>query len=125
MQQSECRASADFSHRHSLSLAALHAGTVGTALYSAHVVDEYVNAHIHGEESDRDRACTRWRGSLPTPRTPAVIGITTIFIVVLAAIKASIDRLDLVFDWSINKRTVPAALGERRATLVNGFLCAV
>lgn len=176
----------------SLALAALHAVAVGTALYTAHVVDEYVDAHIRGEERPvltkrRVKAaiigvsavCLGLTGvlgligrqitavtvlvlwlfaalhapvfdkntiavtadypigialvlvggylcqhhSLP----PAVIGIATIFVVVLAAVKISIDRLDLVFDRSIDKRTVPVVLGERRATLVSGFLfvCAI
>lgn len=33
-----------------LSVAIVHAGAVATALYTAHVVDEYVDAHVRGED---------------------------------------------------------------------------
>ena len=168
-------------------VAAVHALAVGAALYTAHLVDEYVDAYVREEEppavAERtvERAIVgasvgclafagvlaaggRWAAAasalalwvlavLHAPvldrntvavtadypvgiaialgggylaqqsALPAgVVGIAAVFVVTLAAVKVSIDRLDREFDRTIDKRTVPVVLGERRATRVSAGL---
>lgn len=168
-------------------LAVLHAATVGTALYVAHLVDEYVDAHVRGE----DRPCVpkrtnrraivaasvlclclvwtlgvsgRWvaaasgillwvlavlhapvldrntvavtvdypvgialalTGGYLTQRAVlplGTLGTAGVFVAVLAAVKVSIDRLDVDFDRTVDKRTVPVVVGERRAAWASAGL---
>ena len=159
---------------------ALHVGGVGLALYVAHLVDEYVDAHVRGEEDPTASrrtlavgvvlasACLLavllalastagplaglsllplWilallhapvldgntvavtvdypvgiaialsggflvqTGRLP----PVVVALAAVFVVLLSGVKVAVDRLDVAFDRTVDKRTVPVALGDRRA----------
>jgi 1,4-dihydroxy-2-naphthoate octaprenyltransferase len=167
--------------------AALHALAVGSALYVAHLVDEYVDAHVRGEEAPQVPERTLWRATvgasalclgclgglwltrhrlaavlglpllvlalLHAPyldRHPltvtvdypvgialavvggyaaqraalaaGVVGIAFVFVVLLSGVKVSIDRLDYDFDLRVGKRTVPVALGDRRAAWASAAL---
>lgn len=168
-------------------LAVIHALAVGTALYTAHLVDEYVDAHVRGEDAPMltertarraiavtSLGCLGLVGALAFLSRPAaaataatlwllavlhapildrntvavtvdyplgialaltgghlaqmgtltsgVVGIAVLFVVVLAAVKISIDRLDVDFDRTIDKRTIPVVLGEHRATRLSAGL---
>lgn len=165
------------------SLAATHAVAVGLALYTAHLVDEYVDGHLRGEEDPTLPAwATTYAGVASTtgffaavawlwvegPRAAAaltvplwvlavlhaplldkhpltvtadypfgvglafvggylaqagaldgaVLVVAGLLVVSLSARKVSIDRLDRDFDRTIDKRTLPVLLGDRRSALV-------
>lgn len=168
-------------------VAALHALAVGSALYTAHLVDEYVDAHVRREEPPAvnrrtvERAivgasvgCLAFAGALVVggrwaaaasavvlwllavlhapvldrntaavtadypvgiavalgggylaqqSALPAgVVGIAAVFVPTLAGVKVSVDRLDREFDRTIDKRTVPVVLGDRRSRWVSAGL---
>ncbi|MFA1610968.1 hypothetical protein [Halobellus rubicundus] len=54
--------------------------------------------------------------------SPGVVAVAALFFGLLAGIKVGIDALDADFDRSIDKRTVPVALGPRRADRVAGVI---
>ncbi|WP_410767430.1 UbiA family prenyltransferase [Haloferax sp. DFSO60] len=171
----------------SLFTAVVHALAVGAALYTAHVVDEYVDAYVRAEEppllSIREAqfgfavasaVCLSLAGVLafdgrfssagsvvalwvlavlhaplldkntiavtldyPVGIALALVGgylaqqqslgsgvvaLAVLFVVMLAGVKVSLDRLDLDFDERIDKHTVPVVFGKRRAMAVSsGF----
>jgi 1,4-dihydroxy-2-naphthoate octaprenyltransferase len=164
-------------------IAALHAGTVGLALFVAHLRDGYIDGYRRDEETPRLDASTLQSGirlgsavllvaagvlyvaagplaalsvvvllALALLHAPyldrhpvtvtvdypvgigvailggytaqaagfplAVIAVAALFSTLLSGIKIGIDRLDTAFDRSIDKRTVPVALGPTSASRV-------
>lgn len=159
--------------------AAAHAVAVASALYTAHLVDEYVDAHRRGEEAPRLSIpaiavagavstavfglLVAWlwlaagpRAALLTlplwvlaalhaplldghpitatigypvgvalalgggavvqgPLGPGLATVAALLVPTLAGAKISIDRLDVDFDRSIGKRTVPVVVGATRS----------
>jgi 4-hydroxybenzoate polyprenyltransferase len=51
-----------------------------------------------------------------------VVGSAAVFVPTLAGVKVSVDRLDREFDRTIDKRTVPVVLGDRRSRWVSAGL---
>lgn len=167
----------------SVPLAVVHAMAVGAALYTAHVVDEYVDAHVRGEDdASLSEPVTKYAAAASSvafavlaaalwgagaraavaataplwvlavlhapvldshPVTVTVdypVGVALAFVggflaqvgrlaagvlavavvlaVSLSALKVSIDRLDREFDRTIDKRTLPVLLGDRRSAVV-------
>lgn len=169
---------------------AAHAGAVAVALYTAHLVDEYVDAHVRGEEAATvpERA-TRYAVAASTAvfvallavlwlrdaraavaatvplwllavlhapvldthpvsvtvdypagvalaavggylaqtgrASPAVLAFAGSLAVLLSGLDVSVDRLDREFDATIEKRTVPVVLGDRRGGQVAAALHAL
>ena len=54
-----------------------------------------------------------------------VLAVASLFVGALSATKVSVDRLDLAFDRSIGKRTVPVLLGDESAARVSSGLFAL
>ncbi|QLG29632.1 ubiquinone biosynthesis protein UbiA (plasmid) [Halorarum halophilum] len=159
---------------------ALHVGGVGLALYVAHLVDEYVDTYVRGEEEPAasrrvlalgvvlasvgflalllalastagplaglsllplwilallhapvlDRNTVAVTADYPTGIAvalcggfltqtgrlpPLVVALAAVFLVLLSGVKVAVDRLDVAFDRTVDKRTVPVVLGDRRA----------